>query len=126
MAKFTTNAAVANKKVTTPAKVEKTSSKKVKKVKKAKIEVEDDVIVKAVSHHVNGALIEAVTSTREVKYKYPEDCNGIIERKRFRSKVRGELKKLKLELANMSKKDPVYSKIELKLKKTQERYLKAA
>lgn len=45
--------------------------------------------------------LQKVTSNREIKYKYPENCKDPLARKAFRQKVRAKLRKFERDLAGL-------------------------
>ena len=84
---------IANKSTT---KEEKPVTTKLKKTK----ELVNDIKIKSETK-----LLEQVISTREVKYKYPEDCQDTLSRKKFRQKVRNKLRQLELQLHKIENKE---------------------
>ena len=44
------------------------------------------------------AVIKRITNIKDLKYAYPEDCDSLKKRKRFRHRVRARIKKLNKEL----------------------------
>ena len=44
------------------------------------------------------AVIKRITNIKDLKYAYPEDCDSLKKRKRFRHKVRARIKTLNKEL----------------------------
>lgn len=79
-------------------KVEKTPSL-TSKLKKTK-ELVNDIKIQSETK-----LLEQVISTREVKYKYPKDCQDTLSRKKFRQKVRNKLRQLELQLHKIESKE---------------------
>lgn len=72
-------------------------------------------------------LIEKVVSNREVKWIYPEDCTGSLERKSWRQKQRNKIHKMERELARIQDQNSKEYKAKLKeLKDFQKEVLKAA
>lgn len=109
---------------TTADKKEKKSSKKLslKVENKAKKK-----LLKEVTEKQGASLVEEVISHREVKWKYPEDCIGTLERKKFRQKARAEINKLKRELFDISDAgSAAYKEKAAELRAKEKEYLKEA
>lgn len=78
-------------------------------------------VIKEVKKQNKANLIEEVISNREVKYIYPADCQDTLSRKKWRQKVRNEIKRLKLVMADIADKT---SKEYLKAEKAYNAYYK--
>lgn len=76
----------------------------------------------------NKALINKITSQREMLYKYPENCDEALQRKNFRAKVRKELAKLErnLNLIHKGKSDGVAKEIEKQIQTFKSKHYKPA
>ena len=61
---------------------------------------------------------------REVKYLYPEGCNGSLEKKKFRAEFRAKVHKLESDLAKAKEGTKEYKKIAKELKEYKAQYLR--
>lgn len=104
----------------TPKKeTKKASSPKAKKTQIPKDP--EKQVIKEVKKQNKANLVEEVISNREVKYIYPVDCQDTLSRKKWRQKVRNEIKRLKLVMADIADKT---SKEYLKAEKAYNAYYK--
>ena len=62
---------------------------KIKKINKAELDKEN----------IKRTVKTIVQSNREIKYKYPEDLTGVLERKAWRQKTRSKLENLELQVS---------------------------
>ena len=70
--------------------------------------------IKAAAKQQSVDLIEKVVSNREVKWIYPEDCTGSLERKSWRQKQRNKIHKMERELARIGDQNSKEYKSKLK------------
>lgn len=86
------------KKASTTDKVKVTTKTGTKETKVSKSELD--------AKNIKGTIKQAVTSIREVKYKYPEDIlNDKDAKKTFRQKTRNTLQKMENDLAKIADKE---------------------
>lgn len=92
---------------TIKAKASKKETKKTKSVElpNAKVEKAKKKAVKSTVEKTKASLVEKVTSEREVKYIYPEGCTDILEKKKYRQKVRNTVKKYQAQLGKIEDQD---------------------
>ena len=83
------------KSVKNNAKDAKDSAPAPKKDKATKT-TKKDKVVKEVTDQQEVALVEKVTSNREVKWLYPADCQDPLSKKAWRGKARTKLHKLEM------------------------------
>jgi hypothetical protein len=97
--------------------------KKVAKTKKVKAIIEKNrsqakVKKELDTKNVKDTIRQTVESSREIKYKYPEDCDNTLDKKSFRQQTRNKLKAME---SAMLKADP---KAKAKLEKEYKEYRK--
>lgn len=108
------------------AKDETTQKAEVKKSRAKK--TNSNTVAKAVKVAKSQAannLVEEVISNREVKYIYPEDCQDTLSRKKWRQKVRNELKKLETTMLRIEDKNSKeFKKAEKEFISAKKKYMK--
>jgi hypothetical protein len=75
---------------------------------------------------VNKKLIEEVSTVREVKYLYPEDCITSMDRKKFRCTVRATLHKLELKMGRVDSSSKEFKALQKEYNDYRKKYLKGA
>ena len=109
------------------AKEEKTTAKKTTSKPRAKKTAETTVekAVKTAKKQAANNLMEEVISKREVKYKYPDDITGTLQRKKWRQSVRAELRKLETAMLRIEDKNSKeFKKAEKEFIAAQKKYMK--
>lgn len=64
------------------------------------------------------------SSTREVKYIYPEGCSSSLEKKKFRAEFRAKAKRFETELSKVKEGSKEYKKISKEYKEYKAQYLR--
>lgn len=107
------------KKTTTAKKT--TSKPRAKKTEETTVEK----AVKTAKKQAANNLMEEVISKREVKYKYPDDITGTLQRKKWRQSVRAELRKLETAMLRIEDKNSKeFKKAEKEFIAAQKKYMK--
>lgn len=74
----------------------------------------------------NKKLQEEVSTVREVKYLYPEDCYSSIDRKKFRCTVRQTLHKLELKIGRLDPSSKECKALQKEYNDYRKKYIKGA
>ncbi len=64
------------------------------------------------------------TKAREVKYIYPEDCTGSLDKKKFRAEFRAKVHKLEADIAKAKDGSKEHKKLVKELKEYKAQYLR--